>query len=295
MKKLMIIINPAAGRGGFRFSFGDAMQILATGGMQPSLFFTTERGDGVKYAREYAKDYDVVACIGGDGTLSEVLAGLMQIPNPPPVGYFPMGTTNDVATTLGLPKNDTIGAARRILSGKPHPFDVGGFGENEYFSYIAAFGAFTEVSYATPQDQKRALGHLAYVLQGAAQLGKIEKIHTRVEYDGGSFEGDLVYGSMSNATSVAGIMRLPEDMVSLGDGVSELVLVKDPGTIDMYGELAAAVLSRRFDSDKLLILHTRKAKFTFDRPIAWTRDGEAGGEHRVIELCNYHAPVQLIF
>ena len=295
MKKLMIIINPAAGRGGFRFSFGDAMQILATGGMQPSLFFTTERGDGVKYAREYAKDYDVVACIGGDGTLSEVLAGLMQIPNPPPVGYFPMGTTNDVATTLGLPKNDTIGAAKRILSGKPHPFDVGGFGENEYFSYIAAFGAFTEVSYATPQDQKRALGHLAYVLQGAAQLGKIEKIHTRVEYDGGSFEGDLVYGSMSNATSVAGIMRLPEDMVSLGDGVSELVLVKDPGTIDMYGELAAAVLSRRFDSDKLLILHTRKAKFTFDRPIAWTRDGEAGGEHRVIELCNYHAPVQLIF
>ena len=271
------------------------MQILATGGMQPSLFFTTERGDGVKYAREYAKDYDVVACIGGDGTLSEVLAGLMQIPNPPPVGYFPMGTTNDVATTLGLPKNDTIGAAKRILSGKPHPFDVGGFGENEYFSYIAAFGAFTEVSYATPQDQKRALGHLAYVLQGAAQLGKIEKIHTRVEYDGGSFEGDLVYGSMSNATSVAGIMRLPEDMVSLGDGVSELVLVKDPGTIDMYGELAAAVLSRRFDSDKLLILHTRKAKFTFDRPIAWTRDGEAGGEHRVIELCNYHAPVQLIF
>ena len=295
MKKLMIIINPAAGRGGFRFSFGDAMQILATGGMQPSLFFTTERGDGVRYAREYAKDYDVVACIGGDGTLSEVLAGLMQIPNPPPVGYFPMGTTNDVATTLGLPKNDTIGAARRILSGKPHPFDVGGFGENEYFSYIAAFGAFTEVSYATPQDQKRALGHLAYVLQGAAQLGKIEKIHTRVEYDDGSFEGDLVYGSMSNATSVAGIMRLPEDMVSLGDGVSELVLVKDPGTIDMYGELAAAVLSRRFDSDKLLILHTRKAKFTFDRPIAWTRDGEAGGEHRVIELCNYHAPVQLIF
>ncbi len=295
MKKLMIIINPAAGRGGFRFSFGDAMQILATGGMQPSLFFTTERGDGVRYAREYAKDYDVVACIGGDGTLSEVLAGLMQIPNPPPVGYFPMGTTNDVATTLGLPKNDTIGAAKRILSGKPHPFDVGGFGENEYFSYIAAFGAFTEVSYATPQDQKRALGHLAYVLQGAAQLGKIEKIHTRVEYDDGSFEGDLVYGSMSNATSVAGIMRLPEDMVSLGDGVSELVLVKDPGTIDMYGELAAAVLSRRFDSDKLLILHTRKAKFTFDRPIAWTRDGEAGGEHRVIELCNYHAPVQLIF
>ena len=271
------------------------MQILSNGGLQTSLFFTKGQRDATRFAAEHAAEYDLVACIGGDGTLSEVLAGLMQIQNPPPVGYFPMGTANDVATTLGLPKNDTISAAKRLLSGTPHPFDVGGFGKNEYFAYIAAFGAFTEVSYATPQDQKKALGHLAYVLQGAAQLGKIERIPTRVEYDDGVFEGELVYGSMSNSTSVAGIVRLREEMVSLGDGMSELVLVKDPGTIDAYGELAAAVLSRRFDSDQLLILHTKRAKFTFEKPIAWTRDGEAGGEHREIELCNYHAPVQLIF
>lgn len=291
----MLIINPVAGRGGFKYLFGEAMQVLARGGMQPNLFFTSGRGDATELAKNYAADYDLVACIGGDGTLSEVLAGLMKIPNPPPVGYFPMGTANDVATTLGLPKNDTVGAAKRILSGIPHPFDVGGFGEHDYFAYIAAFGAFTEVSYATPQDQKRALGHLAYVLQGAAQLGKIEKIQTRVEYDDGVFEGELVYGSMSNSTSVAGIVHLREEMVSLGDGMSELVLVRDPGTIDAYGELAAAVLSRSFDSDKLMILHTKKAKFIFEKPIAWTRDGEAGGLHQEIELCNYHAPIQLIF
>lgn len=295
MKRLMLIINPVAGRGAYRLYFGEAMNVLAIGGYQTSLFFTEKRGDATDFAAKYAGEYDLVACIGGDGTLSEVLAGLMQVPNPPPVGYFPMGTANDVATTLGLPKNDTVAAAKRILTGTPHPFDVGGFGENEYFAYIAAFGAFTEVSYATPQDQKRALGHLAYVLQGAAQLGKIEIIPTRVEYDDGVFEGELVYGSMSNSTSVAGIVRLREEMVSLGDGMSELVLVRDPGTIDAYGELAASVLSRRFDSDKLLILHTKKARFTFEKPIAWTRDGEAGGEHREIELCNYHAPVQLIF
>ena len=291
----MLIINPVAGRGGFKYFFSEAMQVLARGGMQPNLFFTSGRGDATELAKNYAADYNLVACIGGDGTLSEVLAGLMKIPNPPPVGYFPMGTANDVATTLGLPKNDTVGAAKRILSGIPHPFDVGGFGEHDYFAYIAAFGAFTEVSYATPQDQKRALGHLAYVLQGAAQLGKIEKIQTRVEYDDGVFEGELVYGSMSNSTSVAGIVHLREEMVSLGDGMSELVLVRDPGTIDAYGELAAAVLSRSFDSDKLIILHTKKAKFIFEKPIAWTRDGEAGGLHQEIELCNYHAPIQLIF
>ncbi len=295
MKKLMLIVNPVAGRGGFKTQFGEAMLVLANGGLRPDLYFTQNRGDATDFAANYASGYDVVACVGGDGTLSEVLAGLMQIKNPPPVGYFPMGTANDIATTLGLPKNDTIGAAKRILSGTPHPFDVGGFGDHEYFAYIAAFGAFTEVSYATPQDQKRALGHLAYVLQGAAQLGKIEAIPTRVEYDDGVFEGELVYGSMSNSTSVAGILRLREEMVSLGDGMSELVLVRDPGTIDAYGELAASVLSRRFDSNYLQILHTKKARFQFEYPVAWTRDGEDGGKHRDVTLCNYHAPVRMIF
>ena len=295
MKKLMLIVNPSAGRGGYRYYFGEAMKTLADGGFRTELFFTSGPKEATKLAESFAADFDTVACIGGDGTLSEVIAGLMKIPNPPPIGYIPMGTTNDVANTVGLPKNDTIGAARRIVVGESHPFDVGGFGKDEYFAYIAAFGAFTEVSYATPQDQKRALGHLAYVLQGAQQLGKIERIPTRVEYDGGVFEGELVYGSMSNSTSVAGIVKLREEMVSLGDGMSELVLVQDPGTIDAYGELATAVLTRRFDSEKLKIIQTRHARFTFEKPIAWTRDGEDGGKHQVVELCNYHAPVRLIF
>ncbi len=295
MKKLMLIVNPSAGRGGYRYYFGEAMKTLADGGFRTELFFTGGPEDATEFARAYAAEFDAVACIGGDGTLSEVIGGLMKIPNPPPIGYIPMGTTNDVASTIGLPKNDTIGAARRIVEGTPHPFDVGGFGKDRYFAYIAAFGAFTEVSYATPQDQKRALGHLAYVLQGAQQLGKIEKLPVRVEYDDGVFEGELVYGSMSNSTSVAGIVRLPDEMVSLGDGMSELVLVQDPGTIDAYGEMITAVLTRSFDSKYLKVIQTRHARFIFDRPVAWTRDGEDGGKHRELELCNYHAPVRLIF
>ena len=295
MKKLMLIVNPSAGRGGYRYYFGEAMKTLAEGGFRTELYFTSGPRDATEMTVANAANYDTVVCVGGDGTLSEVIAGLMKTPNPPSLGYIPMGTTNDVASTIGLPKNDTIGAARRIVDGREHPFDVGGFGKDEYFSYIAAFGAFTEVSYATPQEQKRALGHLAYVLQGAQQLGKIERIPTRVEYDSGVFEGELVYGSMSNSTSVAGIVRLREEMVSLGDGMSELVLVQDPGTIDAYGELATAVLTRRFDSEKLKIIQTKHARFTFEKPIAWTRDGEDGGKHREVELCNYHAPIRLIF
>ncbi len=294
MKKLMLVINPAAGRGGFKFNLPEALQVLDRGGYRTTLFFTSERGQATEFVRENGSGFDVAACIGGDGTLSEVISGLMKLEHPPKLGYFPMGTANDVATTLGLPKNDSLAAAQRLVSGTPHPFDVGGFGDH-YFAYIAAFGAFTEVSYSTPQDQKKALGHLAYVLQGAAALGKIESYHTVVEYDDGVIEDNFLYGSLSNSTSVAGIVHLKEEMVGLGDGQSELVLVKDPKTVAGFGEIVESVLSQRYDSDKLLILHTKKAKFHFDKSVPWTRDGEDGGAHQDVELCNYEAPIEFIF
>lgn len=296
-KNLMLIINPAAGRGGYKQGFTEALRALDDGGYRTTLFYTSASGEATEFAAQYAERYDTVACIGGDGTLSEVIAGLMRLERGerPPLGYIPMGTANDVATTLALPKNDTLGSARRIVRGAAHPYDVGGFGESEYFAYIAAFGAFTEVSYATPQDKKKLLGHLAYVLQGMAALPRIESCKTRVEYDGGVFEGELVYGSMSNSTSVAGIVKLREEMVCLGDGVSELVLVRDPGTIDGLSELAASVLTQRFDSDKLIILHTKSARFTFEKSVAWTRDGEAGGEYADITLTNHAAAIDFIF
>lgn len=294
-KKLMLIINPAAGKGGYKLNLGDALQILDKGGYRTTLFFTEKKGDATEIAEKYSADFDTVACVGGDGTLSEVMSGLMRIKNPPPIGYIPMGTANDIATTLSLPKNDTIGAAKRILQGIPHPYDVGGFGKDDNFAYIAAFGAFTEASYSTPQSQKKILGHLAYVLQGAALLPKVEAFNARVEYDGGVFEGKLMYGSMSNSTSVAGVFKLSEELVSLGDGMSELVLVKDPGNVEGIGEILTSVLTQRYDSDKLLLIQTKHAKFTFEKPVAWTKDGEAGGEHKEIELCNFHAPIQMIF
>ena len=294
-QKLMLIINPAAGRGAYKLNIGDALMILDDGGFRTTLYYTAGRGDATRFAAEHGADYDVVACIGGDGTLSEVIAGLMQLERKPRLAYIPMGTANDVATTLNLPKNDTVAAARRILTGTPHPYDVGGFGEKDYFAYIAGFGAFTDVSYATPQDQKKALGHLAYVLQGMASLSKLETYHTIVEHDGGVIEADLVYGSLNNSTSVGGVVRFSDEMVSLGDGMSELVLVKDPKTVEGFGDLLGSVLSQTYESEYLIILHTKKARFTFDRPVSWTRDGEAGGEHWSIELCNYHAPIEFIF
>ena len=296
MANLMLIINPAAGSSGYKNNFGEALCTLDKAGYRVTTYFTQKKGDAIQYTAEYADKYDVVACVGGDGTLSEVLSGMMQIEESkrPPIGYFPMGTANDVATSLDLPKSDSARAAKRMIEGRPHHYDVGGFGK-EYFAYIAAFGAFTEVSYETPQEMKRAFGHLAYVLQGATAIQNIEPYHAVVEYDEGIIEGNFLYGSVSNSTSVAGIVKLKDEMVTLGDGESELVLVKDPGDAIAMAELISSILTQRFDSEYMQILHTTHAKFTFDKPVAWTRDGEAGGMNQEIDIYNFPCAVQLIF
>ncbi len=294
-KKLMLVINPNAGRGGYKNNLGEALKTLDNGGYRTTLFFTSGPCEATELVRHFAKDYDIVACVGGDGTLNEVVSGLVTLESPPPLGYFPMGTTNDVARTLNLPVNDNVSAAMRILNGQPQEFDVGLFDNDKYFAYIAAFGAFTDIPYVTPQDQKKWLGHLAYVLQGAQQLNKIEPIHAVVEYDGGVIDADFLYGSMSNSTSVAGIMKLPEQLVCLGDGVSELVLVKNPQKISALPQMLESVISQRFDNENVLVLHTKKAKFSFDAPVSWTRDGEDGGACSQIELCNIPRAIRLIF
>lgn len=294
-KNLMLVINPNAGKGGYKNSLGDALRTLDNGGYRTTLYFTSGPGEATELVKHFASKYDTVACMGGDGTLSEVVSGLVKLPSPPPLGYFPMGTTNDVARTLNLPVNDSLSAAMRLLNGKAHDFDVGMFGDEKYFAYIAAFGAFTDIPYVTPQDQKKWLGHLAYVLQGAQQVNKIEPIHAVVEHDGGTIDADFLYGSMSNSTSVAGIMKLPEQLVCLGDGMSELVLVKNPAKLAALPLMLESVISQRFDNENIIVLHSKKVKFTFDYPVNWTRDGEDGGNHDIVELSNIPRAIKLIF
>jgi YegS/Rv2252/BmrU family lipid kinase len=284
-----------AGKSMYKDGLGDALAILAAGGYETTVRFTEATGHACQLARELGELYDVVACIGGDGTLSEVMEGVVHLEKQPLIGYFPLGTANDVATTLKLPKSNIPAAAERIVKGAPMSFDLGTFGNDGNFTYVAAFGAFTDISYVTPQQEKQALGHFAYVLEGMMRLPKIASVHAKVEYDGGEIEADFLYGSMSNSTSVAGIMKLPEQLVCLGDGKSELVLVKNPAKITSLPQMLESVISQRFDNENILVLPTTKAKFTFNGPVSWTRDGEDGGKCEYVELSNIPRAVRLIF
>lgn len=295
MKKLFFIINPVAGRGMYKQGLGEALYTLYSAGYEPTLRFTSRAGEAVELA-QLSEGYDLVCCLGGDGTLSEVTSGLMALKpeRRPPIGYFPLGTANDVATTLKLPKNDPAAVARRIAEGSPMAWDVGVFGGDRYFTYVAAFGAFTDVSYETPQQSKQALGHLAYLLEGMNRLPKLPHYRTRVEMDGEVVEGDYIFGGVTNSTSVAGLVKLDPDMVALDDGEFEGALVKYPATLADLNALVSQAVSKNFNGEMMSIRKARTIRFTFADPVPFTRDGEPGGVHTDVKIENAHSAVRII-
>jgi len=291
-KKLMFIINPNSGKGAIKTAIFDILSVFSAAGYAVTTYITQKGGDACDFAKLYAKDYDVVVCSGGDGTLSEVISGLVTVENAPHLGYIPMGTANDVASTFKLSRNPKT-AAERIVNGTPTPMDIGRF-EDHYFSYISAFGAFTEVSYSTPQEKKKLLGHFAYILEGMASLPSISAQHAVVEYDEGIIEGDFIFGAVTNSTSVAGLVKLSPENVCLNDGYFEVLLIKYPKKITDLGSIINNVLRQSYDPEHVHFLHTKKIKFTFDKPVAWTRDGEDGGKYQTASAENIFNAINLI-
>ena len=290
---LMMIINPAAGRGGYKKNLPEALKMLSDAGYAVSVFFTERRGHATELAAEYGAGFEKLLVLGGDGTLAEVIAGLMSMEVRPQVGYIPIGTANDIARTVGLTKNDIQEGVRRFLRGEPKAFDTGRR-DGGYFNYVAAFGAFTEVSYGTPQEFKKQLGEAAYLIGAAKSLSKLKSRHVRVEHDGGELEGEFLYGGVSNAYSVGGVVDLPRDEIDLGDGLHELIMVKKLPSAAALASLAAKVLSHDYSSEYIVLLHTKRARFIFDEPETWSFDGEDGGAHSDISFENCPRAIQLI-
>jgi diacylglycerol kinase family enzyme len=201
----------------------------------------------------------------------------MRIPDPPPVGYFPLGTANDVATTLKLPKNDLVAAAKLIISGTPMEWDVGSLGDSDYFTYVAAFGAFTDVSYETSQQKKQTLGQLAYLLEGMNRLSRLPHYCPRVELDGKVLENDYIFGGVTNSTSVAGLLRLNPSKVKLDDGKFEVALVKTPSSLAELNKLISEVLTQNYMGEYLEVRQASRVRLTFSEPVPMTRDGKNGG------------------
>ena len=292
-ERMMLLVNPYAGKGGYKTSLTGVIEEFCKGDYLPTVYFTKDAGHAPELVERYAAEYGLVVCLGGDGTLSEVVTGMMRSGVKRPIGYIPFGTANDVARTLELSSHPAQ-AARAIVQGSLFPFDVGQFGADSFFTYVAAFGAFTEVSYATPQERKHVLGHLAYMLEGLKSINRISSCRAIVEYDGGVLEDDFIFGAVTNSTSIAGLVKLDKGSVNLSDGMFEVLLVRAPQDLVELNNIISAVLLSNFSSPSVLFLRSSEVRIMFDQPVAWTRDGEDGGQHKDVMIVNRHPGVELI-
>lgn len=293
-KKMMLLVNPNAGKGGYKSVLAEILAVFSSNDILPTVYFTRYPGHSSELIEKNASGYDLVVCLGGDGTLSEVVSGMMKLSERRPIGYFPLGTANDVSRTLGIKGKSAGEIARRIVEGNTIKYDVGQFGEDKFFTYIAAFGAFTDVSYVTPQDKKQALGHLAYMLEAVKRLSKLTHYKAIVEYDGGIISDDFIFGAVTNSTSVAGLVHLDSNQVQLSDGMFEVLLVKTPQDIKALNEIISAVLSNNFNQQNVIFLKSREVRIMFEKPAAWTRDGEDGGVHQEVRIINRNEGIELI-
>lgn len=281
-KKMLLVVNPVSGKKMAKQYMMRMINRFDQAGYNVTACCTQINKNAYDIVKNRGREFDIVVCCGGDGTLKETVCGIMELGLDIPVGYLPMGSTNDFAHSMNIP-TDVFEAVEAIINGEPKPVDIGQFG-NENFIYVAGFGNFTAISYSANQKLKNVLGKNAYYLQAVKEFFRMKPFHARVEADGEFFEGDYFYGEASNSYSIAGMPVLHNMGVEFDDGKHELILVemfKSPMDIlrlanDMVHKTVA-------DNPSVIIRHCDHIKFMFDEPTPFTLDGEFGGEHLEVE------------
>ncbi len=290
--KLMMIINPHSGKRKLSFSTGKIADIFDKKNIEIAAYFTSPDYNADYLVKKHIGEYDVIGCCGGDGTISETISGMMQSDIKKPLGCIPMGTTNDLARSLNL-HTKPIKAAKTIAAGESSPFDIGSFND-KYFVYIASFGAFTEVSYATPQKAKNIFGRLAYMFGAVKYLHKIKSYHAKIITDNRSCEGDYIFGAVTNSTSVAGLFKFDNDMVDFADGKFEVMLIKRPKNILNALATVLSMLNKSYKHDNIIFFHASEIDITSEEPLDWAVDGEHRNEGTSINIKNNRCAIDII-
>lgn len=283
MKNLLLIVNPVSGKMKAKSELLTVVTNLQNNGYFVTVKLTERRGHAVEFAKNAAKDgFDAVACFGGDGTLNETICGLMSSDVKLPLGYIPAGSTNDFAKSMKLSNNPAI-AAKVVATGEENSVDVGFFNNERYFTYVACFGALAAASYGVSQGAKNILGHFAYVLGGIKEITNIRGYNVTIELDDRTVSGEYIFVSATNTTSIAGIVKLKEELVNMSDGVFEIALVKKPHNIVELNKIVTSILTSSFDNGQIEFYKSSKMKVIYDGKLDWSLDGEhAESEGNVI-------------
>lgn len=291
-KTLLFVYNPKSGRALIRSKLADILDIFAAAGYEITIVPTQAHDDAREIIAGRSEKFDMVVCSGGDGTLDEIVTGMIQSGFCTPIGYIPAGSTNDFGKSLSIPKN-MVQAAKNIVQGKAFPCDYGQFND-DVFVYIAAFGLFTDVSYETGQEIKNVLGHMAYLLEGMKRLSSIRSFRMKVSWEGKSVEEDFIFGMITNSISVGGFKNITGKNVKLDDGVFEVTLIKNPRNPVELSNIMLSLLNRNIDTDTMYCFRTAHLELESEEPVAWTLDGENGGQHTKVEIKNICRGIEII-
>lgn len=293
MKKILFIYNPVSGKGAIKSKLSYIIETISKEGIVTTIP-TSSRGDGTKFIEQYIKDFDMVVCAGGDGTLNEVTTGYMNVDKKyrKPCAYIPSGTVNDFATSLGISKNITE-CVDSIAKSTIFPYDIGEFNE-KYFNYIAGFGAFTQVAYTTSQNFKNTLGKTAYVLEAIKSLHKIKGIDVTIQTEKDEIKGNFIYGMICNTFSVGGIIRIGKDVVALDDGKFEAVFVKKPSNLIELQETINDALASKLNSKHFVYARSNRFRIEGKEEIEWTLDGEYGGKFKTANIVNHERAIDFL-
>lgn len=276
IKRARIIYNPTSGRELFRKHLPEVLEKLEAAGYETSAHATTGAGDATTAARLAAeREFDLVVAAGGDGTLNEVVNGLAGQKHRPAFGVIPMGTTNDFARALHIPR-DIQGAVDVITAGETIPVDIGRMNDR-YFINIAGGGRLTELTYEVPSKLKTMIGQLAYYLKGIEMLPSIKPTHVRIEYDGHVFEGESLLFLIGLTNSVGGFEKLAPDS-SVNDGLFSLIILKKTNLAEFIRIAGLALRGEHINDPHVIYTRARMINVVADDQVLINLDGELGGE-----------------
>ena len=291
-KKCLLIVNPVAGRKSIIKHLTQVVRIFMDAGYLVTVMVTGSCGEAETLTQAHASSHDLVVAAGGDGTLHEVVSGMRRSGASVPVGYIPCGSTNEFAIAQNIP-TDILKAAHAISRGGYRAVDLGTFGD-QIFCGSTVFGAFSWIGYTTDQDLKNKLGMGAYVLDGAFDLGLLKPWHMKITVNGITREDDYIFGCFSNAESLAGILHYPEGLVSMSDGLWELMLIRMPQNIAQWQQVLHAIRAQELSSCQMIeIEQTDRVLVENPDGLCWSLDGERSGEFRTVCISVLPGALQL--
>lgn len=251
------------------------LQRLEQGGIETSTHATSCEGDAAQAAAQAVeRGYDIIIAAGGDGTLHEVVNGMSEKPHRPMLGILPVGTTNDFARALNIPKNWEQ-ACDIINLQYTTDIDIGKVNQR-YFINILGGGSMTELTYEVPSKLKTMIGQLAYYMKGLEMLPRLHPIELRIKSAEVEFHDEVMVFLVSNSHSVAGMEKLSPGAI-LNDGLLDVLILKKCNLAEFLRIMTLVIRGEHLGDPHVVHFQTRQLDIFSPDHVQLNLDGEYGG------------------